>query len=448
MFRVHHSEAATPRAKANLMRVLLHADDPAKALPPASIREAADLCVNCKMCARECPAHVNIPKLMLEAKAAHAAEHGLDRADWVMARTEGFARLGSAMAPLTNALLGSRVVRWLLEKLLGVSRRRRLPAFAWPSFLRIARRRGWTEKPGGKPGKPAGRDRTGPKRIAYFVDVFANYNDPLLGQSVVEVLHHHGIEVYVPPEQHGSGMAPLACGDVETARERVEANLRVLGDLVREGYTILCSEPTAALMLTRDSLDLVDDPDAHLVAANTVELTAFLWELHEQGRLKPIVDRGPWTGNREDFRSLQDFGSLSGTAHGPRSTVHGLQIGHHVPCHLKALGGPPRGPALLELIPGVRVHTIDVSCSGMAGTFGLRSSGYAASLEAGQPMLRELSRPRLMFGSTECSTCRLQMEEGAHKRTLHPIQYLALAYGLVPALRERLHQPLGDLLLE
>ena len=50
-------------------------------------------------------------------------------------------------------------------------------------------------------------------------------------------------------------------------------------------------------------------------------------------------------------------------------------------------------------------------------------------------MLDELRRPRVLFGSTECSTCRMQMEDGGGKRTLHPAQYLALAYGLMPELR-------------
>ena len=115
-----------------------------------------------------------------------------------------------------------------------------------------------------------------------------------------------------------------------------------------------------------------------------------------------------------------------------------LPIGHHVPCHVKALGKPPAGPALLALIPGLRVHTIDVHCSGMAGTFGLKAENYGVSLEAGRPMLEELRRPRVLFGSTECSTCRLQMEEGSGKRTLHPVQYLALAYGLMPEVSRRL----------
>ena len=191
--------------------------------------------------------------------------------------------------------------------------------------------------------------------------------------------------------------------------------MRVLADLVREGYRIVCSEPTAALMLTQDYLDLLDDPDAASVAANTVELTTFLGELHAAGRL------------RTDFRPLD------------------LTLGHHVPCHLKALGGPPAGPRLLSLIPGLRVHTIDVGCSGMAGTWGLKAANYATSLAAGAAMLAELNRPGVLFGSTECSTCRMQMQEGTGKRTLHPVQYLAYAYGLLPEIEPRLKKPLGRL---
>jgi FAD/FMN-containing dehydrogenase/Fe-S oxidoreductase len=402
IFRATHDEAATPRAKANLMRRLLQPDVDPHLLSSDAVRWVADLCVNCKMCGLECPARVNVPKLMLQVKAANVAEHGLDRTDWAMARTETFASLGSAVAPLANAVLKNPLARWLLEKLFGLSRRRRLPAFAGRSFLRRATRRGWTRKP-----------HSARPRVAYFVDIFANYNDPLIAESMVAVLHHNDIEVYVPPRQGGCGMAPLAYGDVETARETVQENLFVLADLAREGYPILCSEPTAALMLRHDALDLLDDPDARLVAAQTVESTAFLWDLHQQGNL------------RTDFRPLP------------------FSVGHHVPCHLKALGRPPVGPALLSLVPQLRVHTIDVSCSGMAGTYGLKAANYETSLAAGRPMLEQLRRPHVLFGSTECSTCRIQMEDAAAVRTLHPAQYLALAYGYLPELRQRLLQPIG-----
>ena len=208
-------------------------------------------------------------------------------------------------------------------------------------------------------------------------------------------------------------MAYLTYGDVDSAREAVEHNLRLLAEPAREGIPILCSEPTAALMLRQDALDLLDDTDARLVASNVVEFTSFLADLHRNGRL------------RTDFRSLD------------------VSVGHHVPCHFKALGGPPMAASLLSLIPGMRASLIDVSCSGMAGTFGFKTESYDLSMRAGAPMLAELSRPAYLFGSTECSACRLQMEDGTGKRTLHPAQYLALAYGLLPEVERRLREPVG-----
>ena len=402
VFRTDGGEAATPRGKANLFRLFTDpTTDDAKAV--------VDTCVNCKMCRDECPARVNVPKLALEAKAAYHAEHGLTRADWVLARTESFASLGSNFAPIVNGLMGRLSVRWFLEKAFGVSRRRRLQAFALRNFVRRARGMGLCKRRG-----------TSPLRVAYFVDIFANYNDPSIGEATVAVLRHNGVEVYVPPRQVGCGMAPLSQGDVETAREMAGRNLRVFADLARDGYTIVCSEPTAALMLSQDYLDLLDDPteaaaDAALVAAHTAELTTFLWNLHRAGNL------------RTDFARLD------------------LTLGHHVPCHLKALRGAAAGPGLLGLIPGVRTLTIDVSCSGMAGTWGLKAANYAASLAAGRPMLDALDRPGILFGSTECSACRMQMQEGTGKRTLHPVQYLALAYGLLPEIGLRLRKPLTPL---
>lgn len=406
VFRATSREAATPRAKALLARDLFGpAADPG--LVADDVRELAGLCVNCKMCRDDCRAGVDVPKLMLEAKAAHHAAHGLDRDDWVLARAESFAALAGDFAFTANRVLGNAAARWAIEKLFGVSRHRTLPKFTNRTFLRRATRAGLTRR-----GVAAG------PRVALFVDTFANYNDPLIGEAAAAVLARHGFAVHVPSRQRGSGVAALAQGDAETARETAAHNVRLLADLVRDGYHIICPEPTAAVALTQDYLDLLDDPDATLVAENTSELSAFLWELHAAGKLDT------------DFRPLD------------------VQLGHHVPCHVKALrggtdAGRVGGPRLLELIPGVRVRTIDVGCSGMAGTWGLGAANYAASLAAGAPLFAELDRPGVTFGSTECGACRMQMQEGSGKRTLHPVQYLALGYGLLPELGRKLLRPLG-----
>jgi FAD/FMN-containing dehydrogenase/Fe-S oxidoreductase len=406
LFRATQAEAATPRAKANLVRNLLQHTNSGQALAADQVRAVADLCINCKMCAIECPAHVNIPKLMLETKAANVAEHGLDRSRWFFARLETWAKIGSFFPVLTNLALRTFPLRWLVDKVIGLSCRRRLPTLARTTFLKQAVRQGWTTRP--DPAKPC---------VALFVDVFGNYFDPLLAEAAVAVLRHNGFNVFVPPGQGGCGMSALAQGDVENVTELSQRNLRALAEVARDGMPIVCLEPTSALMFRQDLLDLLDDSDARTVARQTVLITHFLAELHRQGKL------------RTDLQHLE------------------LELGHHVPCHAKAIGQDKAGPALLGLIPNLRVHTIDVSCSGMAGTFGLESRSYAASLAAGKPMLDELARPSIAFGSTECSACRVQMEDVARKRTLHPVQYLALAYGLLPQIAQQLRPPKGTRVL-
>lgn len=410
IFRATHQEEATPRAKANLLRLVLRQDDP-KAFSSDEVREVADLCVNCKMCRVECPAQINIPKLMLEAKAANVAQHGLTRGDWFFTHLEQLARLGSATPIFSNALLRNRTARWILSRLFGLAPRRRLPTFSRKTFDKVAKRRGWTRMP--SPSRP---------RVALFVDLFANYFDPQIAEAAGLILWHQGYDVFVPPGQGSSGIEALASGDVETVREQARRNLRAFAELAREGMPIVCTEPSAALMLKHDYLDLIDDLDARLVADRTVEFGAFLEELRRHGKL------------RTDFQPLD------------------LVLGHHVPCHLKALtpghgAAPSAAVDLLGMIPGVRVVEIDKSCSGMAGTFGLKRANVDLSRQAGEPMIAALRTSDITHGATECSSCRIQMEDFGGKRTLHPAQYLALSYGLLPDMARRLKTPARELVL-
>ena len=413
-FHATGDEAATPRAKAALLRLLTGANRE-EAVAADEVRAVADTCVNCKMCRSECPSRVDIPKLAAEAKAELHAANGLNRDEWVQARVTRLLRVAGLFPGTANTLLGHRPSRWLIEKLLGLSRHRRLPKVVRRPFLRRAERAGWTKRG----TEPPGDGPTSALRVAYFADTYTNFADPLIGEAAVAVLRHHGIEVYVPPRQRGCGVAAFTQGDLDTARETAARNVGVLADLIRDGFVVVCSDPTAAVTITQDYPGLLDGEDVALVAAHTQELTAFLWNLYRSGWL------------RTDFPKAVDW-----------------SLGHHVPCHLKALGESPAGPDLLRLIPGVRVDVIDESCSGMAGTHGLKATAYAASLRAGKPMLDRLTAPAIRFGSTECGTCRMQMQEGSGKRTLHPIQYLAAAYGLLPQIGRKLSKPLGRLVTD
>ena len=95
----------------------------------------ADLCVHCHSCRLECPAGVDIPKLMMEAKAAYVAANGMRFADWIDDPPgPGRPSMASRSRPLTNWALGNRQMRWLMEKTLGIAQGRKLPRVAARRF--------------------------------------------------------------------------------------------------------------------------------------------------------------------------------------------------------------------------------------------------------------------------------------------------------------------------
>jgi Fe-S oxidoreductase len=391
IFRMAPAEEASPRAKANLVRAVINGQiDPAK-LATDELKSIADLCVNCHQCRLECPAAVDIPKLMIEAKAQFVASNGLDTSGWLLSRLEWISGWMSSLAPFSNWVMHRRWSRWVLEKMFGIAQGRKLPRIASSPFLRRAERRRLT-----RPTR-----RTGGK-VLYFVDIYANWYDVQLAEALVAVLEHNGIAVYVPPEQMVSGMAKISLGDVDRARPVAARNIALLADAVRQGYTIISSEPSATLCLTQHYPQLIDDEDARLVAAHTTDACSYLWKMHESGKLEV------------DFKPVN------------------VSLGYHLPCHLRALELGSPGENLLKLIPGVTVKRIERGCSGMAGTFGLKRENYRSSLRAGWGLISALRDPSIDVGATECSSCKMQMEQGTVKPTIHPLKVLALAYGLMP----------------
>jgi FAD/FMN-containing dehydrogenase/Fe-S oxidoreductase len=397
IFRVAPGEESSPRAKANLFRGLLTGQlDPAL-LTTDDFKDVADLCVNCHQCRLECPAGVDIPKLMIEAKAGYVATNGLQPSDWMLARFDILSAVGSAVSPLANWAIGNRQARWLLEKTFGIAQGRKLPRFAGRSFLRRAARRRLT-----RPTRRSGR------KVLYFVDTYANYHDPQLADALVAVMEHNGVAVYVPRDQRASGMAMISMGAIDRARRLAAKNLALLAEAVRQGYQVVVTEPSTAVCLTHEYPSIFDDDDARLVADNTTEACTYLWRLHQQGLLQL------------DFRPVN------------------AAIGYHMPCHIRALSVGSPAENLLRLIPALNVQRIEKGCSGMAGTYGLKKANYRASIRAGWELISHMRGPGVQAGTTECSACKMQMEQGTSKPTLHPLKLLALSYGLMPEITSQL----------
>ncbi len=394
IFRLSPCEEASPRAKANLVRGMLTGRLPPGEMLNDDCKAIADLCVHCHMCRLECPANVDIPKLMMEAKATYIRTNGLSLHDRLLVRIDSLAALVGRLPGIANWAMTNSQARWLLEKLLGVAQGRKLPRFARRSFLKTAAMRRFSQ--------PTNRQC---EKVLYFVDTYANHFDTQLAEALVAVLRHNGISVYVPTDQNEAAMPMISHGVLEPARVIALRNVALLAEAVRQGYKVIATEPSAVLALTREYPTILDeDEDALLVARHSFDACHYLWHLHQNGKLKL------------GFRPLR------------------ISVGYHVPCHLRALGVGAPAENLLRLVPGVRVNRVEKGCSGIAGLYGLKRGNYRSSLRAGFDLIDAIRKGPFQLGMTECSTCRIQMEQGTAKPTIHPVKLLALAYGLMPEL--------------
>jgi anaerobic glycerol-3-phosphate dehydrogenase C subunit len=388
------------------MRSILTGQLPVETMATDEFKAVADLCVNCHQCRLECPAGVDIPKLMVEAKAQYVSVNGLSISDWIFARLDVLYDIAGRLPRLTNLLIRSRLARLLLDRVLGIAQGRKLPRLSHMSFLRWAQR-----------NKLSRGSRQHARKVVIFADAYVNWNDLELGQAIVKVLQHNGIDVAVPQDQLVSGMSLISDGVLSRARKLAARNVELFAEYVRQGYKVVTTEPSAALALKHEYLNLLDDDDARLVAANTYEATHFLWELHQTGQLEL------------DFRPVNQT------------------VGYHLPCHQRALETGSPGISLMRLVPGLQVELIEKGCSGMCGTFGLKRRNYIRSLRTGLPLIKAMRSPAFVAGATECSTCKIQMEQGTNKPTIHPLKIIALAYGLMPQLGDLFNRRNEDLVV-
>lgn len=341
----------------------------------------ADLCISCGLCKEICPAQIDMPMQIATVKHRVMQTEGQPLVNKALMNADRLAKLGSATAPLANAALGNTGFRAAMEKTVGIDRRRALPPFAGPSFEKRWKSR---PRPAPDPSKP---------RVAYFIDIFANYNRPDLGEAVVDVLERAGCEVVVP-EQKACGYPYIGYGDLDTARAFARYNAARLAPLARDGYTIVTAEPTAAYCLRESWPKLLPgDRDIAAVAAATHPFFDFVMTHLLMPDAKPL---------------------------------EGRKLGFHCSCHQRPLG---MGNATMEWIrqQGGEIHLIETgTCCGMAGTFGLKHGplGYDLANAVGEPLFALFKNSGVDTIITESSVCAIHLADGTGLPVQHPLELL------------------------
>ncbi len=389
VFRGLGEELASSRAKANLLAAWMAGEKSGVTFDPAQLKQRLSLCVNCKMCEVECPAGVDVSKLIIEARAKLAAQSGFTAAELTLSYNRYLSMLSSAFAPLSNWVMSLPITRWFLQKLIGLDRHRRFPIFQRGSFIRKGRAYLAQNSPVHTPRE----------KVVYFVDSFANWNDHELGFAVLKVLRTLDVDVVIP-KQRPVPLPAFVYGNLKTARRDMAYNIARLAPHVRRGCKVVCSEPSAALCL-RDEMRLIcDSADARLISENTVELMDYIKHLLDTSEQQPGPDK-----------SEQAF------------DLH-KSLGYHAPCHLKSLRSAGTSIEVLSRF-GLPVTDINGGCCGLAGTAGMQKKNHQLTEAIGGRLSGKIAACHIDAVVTECAACKMQIEHLTRKQVIHPIKLLA-----------------------
>ena len=240
-------------------------------------------------------------------------------------------------------------------------------------------------------------------RVGYFVGCGTNFMYPDTGVATVNVLSRNGIEVIIPEGQVCCGIPSIAEGDLKSAREMVETNVRIFSDLEVDAIVTDC---TSCGMMFKEKFTKVLESDDPLQEKVT-SMTPRVWE---------VTDFLNHLGLRE--------------TPGPMDS----SFTYHVPCHRAWSPTVRHAPRqILTQIPGAEFRELEnpERCCGAAGAFYMAHRELSEGIRAGR--VQDIKDNGADLVVTQCPVCRFYIGSALKEQDteiVHPMIMLARAYGI------------------
>ncbi len=131
-----------------------------------------------------------------------------------------------------------------------------------------------------------------------------------------------------------------------------------------------------------------------------------------------------------------DIAKKEGLVAGMRPVPGGVTL--HMACHARAQNMGQKAAEMLRLLPEADVAVVE-RCSGHGGSWGFKQEHFEVALKVGRPAARQMNDAGKAYITSECPLAGIHLAQGIEKLgsngakpqlVTHPIQLLALAYGL------------------
>jgi len=348
---------------------------------PAFFEKSLKLCLNCKRCEVACPSGVRIADLIQQARMQHGGRASLR--DTMLANTDFVGSMATIMAPVVNFTLGLKPVKAVMHGVMAIDKHRTFPAYSGTRFTT------WFNR------HAAAKQDAFANHVSYFHGCYVNYNFPKLGQDLVKLLNAIGYGVHLLEKEQCCGVALIANGLYKQARRQAQVNVNSLNRSVAAGRTVLTTSSSCTFNM-RDEYGHVLDLDTTGYRDSLMLATRFIYNLINEGRVR-LAFKSDYT----------------------------LRAAYHTACHQQRMGWAIYSIELLRMIPGLDLVELPQQCCGIAGTYGFKKENYERSQAIGAPLFKSIADAHVDAVTTDCETCKWQIEMSTGLPVHNPISILA-----------------------
>ncbi|WP_264983260.1 (Fe-S)-binding protein [Pseudodesulfovibrio portus] len=391
VFAQSGKEADVTRGKLALLEGLTHE----MLTDPEGVNEKLNRCLLCGTCQSNCPSGVSVMDIFLKARAIMTGYFGLSPVKRTIFRgllknpklfntltSMGATFQGLFTKPM-NDMLGSSCARF------------NAPVVGDRHFKTLAKKPLHKIVP--ELDTPAGKSGI---KVGFYVGCVIDKMFPHVGESILKVLAHHGVGVYMPSGQACCGIPALSSGDTDTFDSLVRHNMEKLVAGEFDYLVTGCATCTATIKELWPGMYRGDSSlkyDLGVIERKTMDISQFLVDI-----LK--VEPAKITGGRS--------------------------VTYHDPCHLKNSLGVTAQPRTVIKAAGCdfKEMTEAGTCCGCGGSFNI--AHYDLSKKIGGRKADNIIASGADVAATSCPACMLQITDmlsrkEARKEVRHVIELYA-----------------------
>ena len=304
--------------------------------------------------------------------------------DTMLANTDLLGTVANRVAPIANATLGLSPTKMVMHSVMAIDKHRTFPAYSRQKFTTWFKRH-------------AAKDQNSyAHHVSYFHGCYVNYNFPKLGQDLVKLLNAVGYGVHLLDKEQCCGVALIANGLYKQAKRQGRTNIDSIRKSVSRDHRPVLTTSSSCTFNMRDeypSMLGIDNADVR----DSINLaTRFIYNLVDEGEIKLIF--------KQNYKR---------------------RLAYHTACHMQRMGWQLFSMELLRMIPGLDLVELEQNCCGISGTYGFKKENYERRQAIGSTLFKDIEQAHVEAVTTDCETCKWQIEMSTGLPVENPISVLA-----------------------